>query len=251
MNRKMAAPLIMLLVLLHMQLIFQPLELPFLFFSLLLILTALWMKICAHVRLKLTIALLFILIAMALIFLPLTLDALRVFYNMLLETYRLHSPLYFMSLDTHSLQGNEQLLLWSVMLGLFIFGTLLLHWLIGLKNHFCLAFLLLASFLLPCVLHSVPQPVTALPLLFILIAMLFARAQSLGAIFRSKLRICFMLAGCIMPIALCLILIPPAEISGSGEGVRQQLLTSLTNFIEWVTGRNDDTEIDLNDAQED
>ena len=33
------------------------------------------------------------------------------------------------------------------MLGLFIFGTLLLHWLIGLKNHFCLAFLLLASFL--------------------------------------------------------------------------------------------------------
>ena len=30
------------------------------------------MKICAHVRLKLTIALLFILIAMALIFLPLT-----------------------------------------------------------------------------------------------------------------------------------------------------------------------------------
>lgn len=250
MNRKMAAPLIMLLVLLHMQLIFQPLELPFPFFSLLLILTALWMKICAHVRLKLTIALLFILIAMALIFLPLTLDALRVFYNMLLETYRLHSPLYFMSLDTHSLQGNEQLLLWSVMLGLFIFGTLLLHWLIGLKNHFCLAFLLLASFLLPCVLHSVPQPVTALPLLFILIAMLFARAQSLGAIFRSKLRICFMLAGCIIPIALCLILIPPAEISGSGEGVRQQLLTSLTNFIEWVTGRNDDTEIDLNDAQD-
>ena len=80
--------------------------------------------------------------------------------------------------------------------------------------------------------------------------MLFARAQSLGAIFRSKLRICFMLAGCIMPIALCLILIPPAEISGSGEGVRQQLLTSLTNFIEWVTGRNDDTEIDLNDAQD-
>ena len=64
MNRKMAAPLIMLLVLLHMQLIFQPLELPFPFFSLLLILTALWMKICAHVRLKLTIALLFILIAM-------------------------------------------------------------------------------------------------------------------------------------------------------------------------------------------
>ena len=110
MNRYMAAPGIMLLVLLHLQLIFHPLQQPFFLFALLLFLSAVWLMICRRIGMKLTLTLLLILLAAAIIMFPITLDALRVFYNMLLETYRQHSTLYFMSLDTRSVQGSEQLL---------------------------------------------------------------------------------------------------------------------------------------------
>ena len=109
MNRYMAAPGIMLLVLLHLQLIFHPLQQPFFLFALLLFLSALWLMICRRIGMKLTLTLLLILLAAAIIMFPITLDALRVFYNMLLETYRQHSTLYFMSLDTRSVQGSEQI----------------------------------------------------------------------------------------------------------------------------------------------
>ena len=250
MNRYMAAPGIMLLVLLHLQLIFHPLQQPFFLFALLLFLSALWLMICRRIGMKLTLTLLLILLAAAIIMFPITLDALRVFYNMLLETYRQHSTLYFMSLDTRSVQGSEQLLLAGTMLAFFLIGTLLFHWFIALKRHSRLAFLLLISFLLPCMLHSVPQPPTALILLLVLAALLMDSAQGLTMIMQRRLRMLFMLFACIVPIAVCVLLIPPAQISGSGQGVRDQLLTSLTNLIERITGSGSNDEIDLTQAQD-
>ena len=41
-----------------------------------------------------------------------------------------------------------------------------------------------------------------------------------------------------------------AQISGSGQGVRDQLLTSLTNLIERITGSGSNDEIDLTQAQD-
>ena len=250
MNRYMAAPGIMLLVLLHLQLIFHPLQQPFFLFALLLFLSAVWLMICRRIGMKLTLTLLLILLAAAIIMFPITLDALRVFYNMLLETYRQHSTLYFMSLDTRSVQGSEQLLLAGTMLAFFLIGTLLFHWFIALKRHSRLAFLLLISFLLPCMLHSVPQPPTALILLLVLAALLMDSAQGLSMIMQRRLRMLFMLFACIVPIAVCVLLIPPTQISGSGQGVRDQLLTSLTNLIERITGSGSNDEIDLTQAQD-
>ena len=63
MNRYMAAPGIMLLVLLHLQLIFHPLQQPFFLFALLLFLSAVWLMICRRIGMKLTLTLLLILLA--------------------------------------------------------------------------------------------------------------------------------------------------------------------------------------------
>ena len=62
MNRYMAAPGIMLLVLLHLQLIFHPLQQPFFLFALLLFLSAVWLMICRRIGMKLTLTLLLILL---------------------------------------------------------------------------------------------------------------------------------------------------------------------------------------------
>ena len=77
MNRYMAALGIMLLVLLHLQLIFHPLQQPFFLFALLLFLSAVWLMICRRIGMKLTLTLLLILLAAAIIMFPITLDALR------------------------------------------------------------------------------------------------------------------------------------------------------------------------------
>ena len=99
-------------------------------------------------------------------------------------------------------------------------------------------------------LHSVPQPPTALILLLVLAALLMDSAQGLSMIMQRRLRMLFMLFACIVPIAVCVLLIPPAQISGSGQGVRDQLLTSLTNLIERITGSGSNDEIDLTQAQD-
>ena len=96
-----------------------------------------------------------------------------------------------MSLDTRSVQGSEQLLLAGTMLAFFLIGTLLFHWFIALKRHSRLAFLLLISFLLPCMLHSVPQPPTALILLLVLAALFMDSAQGLTMIMQRRLRMLF------------------------------------------------------------
>ena len=54
MNRYMAAPGIMLLVLLHLQLIFHPLQQPFFVFALQRFLSALWQMICRRTGMKLS-----------------------------------------------------------------------------------------------------------------------------------------------------------------------------------------------------